>query len=169
MTKVQLECIFYPFWKIGQTFLQIYYSFSSFWIASLCFRFHWSFILLSFPTRPYPVSCPVSSFLLIKRSFISPDAATALPLAGRSTNQKAGWLLKRAARWSTWGQRSSGRCQQVACCNIHVYLSSTLSLGCHRGLFAWRWHHVRIIARLQRSAKAKCKELLFPNKIHFHK
>ena len=46
----------------------------------------------------FSVSCPVSSFLLIKRSFISPDAATALLLAGRSTNQRAGWLLKRAAR-----------------------------------------------------------------------
>ena len=79
-------------------------------------------------------SCPVSSFLLIKRSFISLDAATRLLLAGPPTNKRAGMLFKGAVERSTWGQRSSGRCQQVACCNIHVYLSSTLSTHCQWGL-----------------------------------
>ena len=85
----------------------------------------------------FSVSCPVSSFLLIKRSFISLDAATRLLLAGPPTNQRAGKLFKGAVERSTWGQRSSGRCQQVACCNIHVYLSSTLSTHCQWGLPVW--------------------------------
>ena len=101
----------------------------------------------------FSVSCPVSSFLLIKRSFISLDAATRLLLAGPPTNQRAGMLFKGAVERSTWGQRSSGRCQQVACCNIHVYLSSTLSTHCQWGLPVWYWHHCGVIAWLRWSAK----------------
>ena len=82
---------------------------------------------LSRPCPCLPVCCPVSSFLLINRSSISRVAATALPLAGRSTNQKSGSLLKGAASWSNWGQR--GAVAGVSTNNIHVYLSG----GCHRG------------------------------------